>query len=149
MVKPKFFMVIKRINKKNYINFYNQFSIIKDFKVSEKITFYEKKEIEFWVSKPKDNLLYGVFNKNKCVGFCFCKIISNHWALIDNFYINVEYRSKNIGSKLQSYIENKLKRRNISYVSRVTRDNNISMHKFLLKNGYAQQDKYIWFDKFL
>lgn len=149
MAKLKYFMIIKRINKNNYIKFYNEFSIIKDFKVSEKIPFYEKKEIKFWVSKPKDNLLYGIFDKNKCVGFCFCKIISNHWALIDNFYIHEGYRSRNIGSKLQLYIENKLRRRKISYISRVTRDNNISMHKFLLKNGYSQQEKYIWFDKFL
>lgn len=145
----KFIMKIKRINKKNYVNFYNQFSKIKDFKVSKKILFYEINEIKYWIENPKLNLFYGVFEKNKCLGFCFCKIMSNHWALIDNFYISPEYRGNKLGVKLQKFIEIKLKNKNIKYISRVTRNNNRSMKKFLTKNNYKKTGQYTWFEKFL
>ena len=142
-------MKIKRINKNNYLDFYKKFSKIKDFQVSKKILFYELKEIKYWVENPKDNLLYGIFDKDECVGFCFSKIISNHWALIDNFYICEEYRFKKIGSLLQKHVETILKKRKIEYISRVTKETNKSMQKFLIKNKYIQQEKYVWFDKFL
>lgn len=142
-------MKIKRIDKQNYKNVYNKFSKIKAFKVQEKILFYELKEFKYWINNPKENLLYGVFDGEECVAFCFCKIISNHWALIDNFYVCEEYRFKNLGSLLQVYIEKKLKSKNISYVSRVTREDNFGIHKFLLKHNYKMHKKYIWFDKFI
>lgn len=143
-------MKIERINKYNYQDFYKKFCKIKDFKVSKKIAFYEFKEIQFWINKPKDNLLYGVFDKkNECIGFCFCKILSNHWALIDNFYICKDYRKDKIGTFLQKSIEKELKRRNIKYISRVTRHDNLGMHKFLNKTGYKPVGKYIWFEKFI
>lgn len=142
-------MIIKRISKKNYIKFYKEFSKIQSFKVSNKILFYEQKEIKLWLNKPKDNLLYGIFYNKKCVGFCFCKIMSNHWALIDNFYIVPEYRKNKLGNKLQKFIEIKLKKRNIKYISRVTKSNNFGMHKFLKKTGYKKAGKYFWFEKFI
>lgn len=144
-----YFMKIKRIDKTNYLDFYRQFSIVKDFKISSKISFYELSEIKYWIDNPRDNLLYGVFEKNNCIGFCFCKIISNHWALIDNFYISPPYRKNKLGHKLQIFIEAKLKRNKIKYISRVTKANNFGMHKFLTKTGYRKQEKYLWFDKFL
>lgn len=149
MVNQRLFMTIKRINKKNYKTFYNKFCKIKDFKISEKILFYEISEVEYWIKSPKSNLLYGIFDKDKCLGFCFCKIISNHWALIDNFYISPEYRKNKLGDKLQKFIEKQLKDRNIKYVSRVTKSNNIGMHKFLSKTGYVKSGEYFWFEKFL
>jgi GNAT superfamily N-acetyltransferase len=140
---------IKRISKNNYLDFYKRFHKIKDFKVSKKMLFYELEEIIYWINHPKENLLYGIFDKNICIGFCFCKIISNHWALIDNFYILPEYRNKNIGTKLQKYIEKILKLKGINYISRVTRSNNYKMHSFLMRNKYKKHHEYIWFDKFL
>lgn len=149
MLKQRFFMKIKRINSTNYIKFYNQFSKVTDFKVSENILFYEISELKHWINNPKSNLLYGIFDKDKCLGFCFCKIMSNHWALIDNFYICPESRKNKLGYKLQKFIEKKLKNKNIKYVSRVTRNNNIGMHKFLSKTGYIKSGEYFWFEKFL
>lgn len=142
-------MKIKKINKKNYINFYNQFSKIKDFKVSEKISFYEISELRHWINNPNSNFLYGIFEADKCLGFCFCKIMSDHWALIDNFYICPENRKNKLGHKLQKFIEEKLKARKIKYVSRVTRSDNAGMHKFLFKTGYNKSGEYLWFEKFL
>lgn len=142
-------MKIKRINKNNYLAFYKKFSKIKDFSVSNKILFYELEEIKYWINHPKENLLYGIFEKNICIGFCFCKIISSHWALIDNFYIFPLYRKNKLGHKLQIFIENKLRDKKIKYLSRVTKVDNLGMHKFLLKTGHKLQGKYIWFDKFL
>lgn len=149
MEKQKSIMKIKKISKKNYLNFYKYFSKIEDFKVSNDILFYELKEIKYWIENPKNNLLYGIFDGDKCCGFCFCKIISNHWALIDNFYISKEYRCKKLGKKLQNHVENILKKRKISYVSRVTKQDNLTMQKFLNKTNYKKQGIYIWFDKFL
>ena len=149
MEKQRFVMIIKRINKNNYINFYKSFCKIKNFKISNEILFYELKEIKHWVNTPKNNLLYGIFDQNKCYGFCFCKIMSNHWAIIDNFYIDPKYRKNNLGSNLQAYIEKKLKQKNIKYISRIVEEKTISTRIFLKKTGYTKRKKYIWFDKFL
>jgi len=142
-------MKIERINKNNYQSFYNKFSKIKDFKVSKKILFYEQTEIKEWIKNPKQNLLYGIFTKDVCVGFCFCKIISNHWALIDNFYVCEAYRRYHLGSKLQKYVEKKLRHRGIKYISRVTKKDNIVMQRFLNRTGYKSVGDYVWFEKFL
>lgn len=142
-------MKIIRVNKHNYKLLFDTFSKRKDFKVNDRISFYEIEEIEEWTKKPKDNLLYAVTYENRLIAFCFCKIISNHWALIDNFYVEPLFRNKKIGKKLQDFIELKLKNLKIKYVSRVTRSNNIKMHRFLNKTGYSKRDSYIWYDKFL
>jgi len=142
-------MIIKRVDKDNYLSLYKEFSKIKDFRVNSKVTFYELEEIEEWIKNPKENIFYAAFQNEKLVGFCFCKIMSNHWALIDNFYVKPEFRNKNIGKKIQLFIENKLKKANIKYISRVTRSNNIKMHRFLSRTGYSKRDSYVWYDKFL
>jgi len=125
------------------------FSSLPDFKVNDKIVFYEKKEIKEWLENIWDNKFALLFVNKKIAGFCFYKLMSYHWALIDNFFIKKEYRRDGYGTKLQEFVENNLKESGIFYISRTTRANNNLMHAFLNKTGYSNRGDYTWFDKFL
>ena len=142
-------MKLVKIGKKLSGKFTEIFSATNALFVNEKIGFYEPCEISDWVKNPKNNILYGVERRGKLIGFCFAKIMSPHWALIDTFYIKPDSRMCGAGRMLQTGIEAILKKRGIKYISRVTRSDNSGMHKFLEKSGYSKRDNYTWFDKFL
>lgn len=140
---------ITKLNKDLVDIFYKTFSIEDDFKVNDKISFYEKKEIFEWIGNTKDNLFFIVTVDNRFAGFCFAKVISFHWAIIDAFYIKPEYRRLGLATKLQRFLEKKLREKKIKYASRTPRSNNTKLHNFLEKTGYIKRQNYTWFDKFL
>jgi len=49
------------------------------------IRFYEHRELEEWITAPKENLLFVLDEGGEIAGFFFCKIMSSHWAYLDNF----------------------------------------------------------------
>jgi len=141
-------MKLVRITAPKLANFVGEFSDTPGLAVNDKIGFYEPCELRAWMSKPKDNLLYAVLVGGRYAGFCFAKVMSPHWAMIDTFYIKPRYRRGGVGSFLQRGVEAAL-RGKVKYVSRVTKADNAGMHAFLDRTGWAKRDSYVWFDKFL
>jgi GNAT superfamily N-acetyltransferase len=142
-------MRMQRIGARNIPEFTRAFSGVRELAVNSKIGFYGPEELKAWTKKPKDNLLYVCVYGGKYVGFCFAKIMSPHWALIDTFYVKPDMRRFGIGIFMQRFIDAEIKKLGLHYISRVTRLDNDVMHKFLEKAGYSKRDKYTWFDRFI
>ena len=142
-------MKLVKIGRRQLAGFVREFSGVPELAVNEQIGFYEPCELAAWMGKPRENLLYAVLQGGQYAGFCFAKVMSPHWALIDTFYIKPSMRRGGLGIFLQRGVEAALKSRRIRYVSRVTRSDNHSMHRFLGKTGWSRRHEYTWFDKFL
>jgi GNAT superfamily N-acetyltransferase len=141
-------MKFVRVGKRQLARFVSEFSGVTDLNVNDKVGFYEECELRAWVKRPSENLLYVAEYGGRYAGFCFAKIMSPHWGLIDTFYVKQEFRKIKVGSFLQHRIELAL-RGKVKYISRVTRSDNHGMHAFLKKQGYTARDQYTWFDRFL
>ena len=141
-------MRLVRIDKARLDGFTAAFAHAPELAVNDKVGFYEPCELKSWVAKPRDNLLYAVLVGTQYAGFCFAKVMSPHWALIDTFYVRPSHRRGGVGTFLQRNMEAVLKRK-VKYVSRVTRADNAGMHAFLDRTGWKQRQQYVWFDKFL
>lgn len=141
-------MRLVRITAARLGGFTKEFAATAGLAVNDKIGFYEPNELKAWMAKPKDNLLYAVVVGSRYAGFCFAKVMSPHWALIDTFYVKPDHRRGGVGTFLQRGVEAALKSK-VKYVSRVTRSDNAGMHAFLGQTGWSRRDSYVWFDKFL
>ena len=119
------------------------------FAVSKKIKFYEKKEIKQWIQGRKNNIVLIAETNSKIVGFAYVKIMSWHWAMVDNFYVLPAYRRKGIGSLIEKSLESELRKKGISYVSRLVKPSHKTSMKFLEKRNFKKESNYAWFDKFL
>jgi hypothetical protein len=64
------------------------------FRVSEAIHFYEERELSEWIARPEENILCVALSGSEIIGFCFCKVMSYHWAMLDNFYVKPGSRGK-------------------------------------------------------
>ena len=142
-------MQFVRISARQLKEFVATFGRTDELAVNNKIGFYEPCELAEWMKKPKENLLYSTKYGGKYVGFVFAKIMSPHWALIDTFYVKPDMRKFGVGRFMQNNIDAAIKKMGVKYISRVTREDNAGMHKFLGKLGYSKRDTYAWFDKFL
>lgn len=65
-----------------------------EFAVSKYIKFYEKSEIKQWIKERRNNIIILAEQNSNIIGFMYCNIMSNHWAMIDNFYILSKFRNK-------------------------------------------------------
>ena len=118
------------------------------FRVSSKIKFYEKTELTEWVKDKKDNIVVICEDGRNIIGFAYCKIMSNHWAMLDNFYVDPKSRKHGAGSKLQEFIESELLKRKIKYLTLLVEPGN-KARGYLKNHGFSEQGKYVWTDKFL
>jgi ribosomal protein S18 acetylase RimI-like enzyme len=120
--------------------------------VSEQIRFYERTELVEWAARPEDNLLLvakAKEPKETITGFLFCKVISHHWALLDNFVVKSEFRKQGVGSAMLRALSDRLRGRGIEYLSTLVDVNDSELLEVLWRRGFQQQKQYIWFDLFL
>jgi GNAT superfamily N-acetyltransferase len=120
-----------------------------EFSVSNKIRFYEKDEIAKWVNERENNIVIVAESNSVIIAFAYCKLMSHHWALVDNFFVMPEFRKIGIGSKMEDFLEKELVKRKINYVSRLVKPDHRNSRKFLKVKGFKEHDKYIWIDKLL
>ena len=118
------------------------------FKVNEKILFYEHAELIEWVNNPRENILlvarpvYG----SDLAGFLFCKVISHHWAMLDNFFVKQQFRCKGCGKLLLVGLSLQLRQRGIEYLSTLANVSDYKLIEMLPRFGFKQQKTYSWFD---
>lgn len=121
-----------------------------EFIVNEKITFYEYSELEYWISDQVNNiLLVSVNSKSDIIGFLFCKIMSPHWALLDNFYVTCNSRNRIIAKNMFMELEDILKCSHIQYLSVLIKEHHSRTMEICKMMDFEQRAKYFWFDKFL
>lgn len=121
----------------------------RSFLVSPLIRFYEKSEVEEWSVNRANNLMLVAEIGNRLVGFLFCKIMSQHWAMLDNFYISPSYRNRTSSRALADFLEKELRQRGISYLTCLVREDHTALARLLKAKGFVGRDRYTWFELFL
>ena len=119
------------------------------FAVSEKIRFYERQEIEEWIATRGDNLLLVVEYDAQIAGFLFCKIMSYHWAMLDNFYVSPKFRGQSLGKMMLYDLELRLKKRRVQYLSTLVEQNATKLSRYIRGHGFTPTTTYCWHEKFL
>ena len=119
------------------------------FRVSDVIRFYEKSELAEWAEKTADNLLLVVEGDSEIVGFAFCKIMSHHWAMLDNFYIKPCSRCIPTNEYLWRRLLVELTNRKVTYLTCLVRDDHEAIVRLARRRGFARQHSYSWLELFL
>lgn len=119
------------------------------FRVSEAIHFYEERELSEWIARPEENILCVVLSGSEIIGFCFCKIMSYHWAMLDNFYVKPGSRGGKAGPVLFSGLVRKLQAKGISYVSTLVGRNRVALRRLMCRYGFKHANSYEWYELFL
>ena len=142
-------LIIRNAKKADVNQIYKIGTSTGDFSVSKEIKFYKKYELIEWIKNKQNNIIIVAETNSKIIGFVSCKIMSFHWAMVDNFLVLSKFRKNNIGSQIQTFLEKELKKRKISYLTGLVKPTNPKNTKIIQKYGFKEQDKYIWVDKFL
>jgi ribosomal protein S18 acetylase RimI-like enzyme len=119
------------------------------FQVSPIIRFYEKTEIEQWSRERDNNILLVAEAENEIIGFLYCKIMSHHWAMLDNFYIRPESRNRTCSEALWNALLKELKARQLTYLTCLVREDHKPLARLLRQGGFIERNRYVWFELFL
>jgi ribosomal protein S18 acetylase RimI-like enzyme len=119
------------------------------FKVSGAIPFYEHSELVEWATDRRENILAVVEENGVVVGFLFCKVISHHWAMVDNFYIAPSGRTVGIAAELRDWLVADLRQRGLSYLTCLIREDHVALVRLVRRLGFDVQKQYTWCELFL
>ena len=121
------------------------------FTVSDRIRFYEKAELQEWIASPKDNILLVLVadSSSDLAGFLFCKIMSYHWAMLDNFYIQPSFRGQHCDGLLMEELAKRLRQRRIAYLTALTANDQPALARYLKRHGFRTASLYQWNELFL
>jgi len=119
------------------------------FHVSERVPFYEYDEVVAWLRDPKDNIFLVAQVESTIVGFLFCKVMSIHWALLDNFYVIPKSRGEALGAALLRELRSLLRQRNVKYLSSLIESRDDLSQRYAKQVGFKPQQQYQWIDTFL
>jgi GNAT superfamily N-acetyltransferase len=119
------------------------------FAVSERIPFYEREELLEWAADPAANLLFVAESEGEVAGFFFCKVISYHWAMLDNFYVKANKRGSGVATALHSALVAELRQRGIVYLSTLVSCDDPKLVETLRHLGFSTSKAYHWYELFL
>lgn len=118
------------------------------FAVSKHISFYERPELYEWIAERNNNIMLVAATSEQIAGFLYCKIMSCHWALLDNFYVHPNQRGHGYGRHLLLELNERLRKRGITYLSCLAIDD-ASLSAQLNKLGFCRTKSYAWYETFL
>ncbi|WP_292367589.1 GNAT family N-acetyltransferase [Methanoregula sp. UBA64] len=119
------------------------------FGVSSAIRFYERCELEEWVAAPKENILLVLEDEDGIAGFLFCKIMSSHWAYLDNFYLRPGNRGRGYGRLFMEALLARLKCQGIAYLSTLIDKEDTFLTGYVTTYGLESEKTYVWMDRFV
>jgi len=117
--------------------------------VSPRIRFYERQELEEWVAVPEDNLLLVLDCGGELRGFLYCKLMSSHWAYLDNFYVHSEIRGHGYGKLLMQALLDNLRVRKIAYLSTLVAERDPNLSRYFESGGLSVERTYWWLERFV
>ena len=117
--------------------------------MSPEIPFYERDEVAAWISKPEENIFLIGEQDGAIAGFLFCKIMSVHWAMLDNIFVRPSCRRSGVGLSLVTALRRILEEKKIRYISLLTKESNQEAEAAAAKYGFRRQDGYAWWDLLL
>jgi hypothetical protein len=119
------------------------------FRVSDQVPFYEFDEIVAWIEHPEDNIFLVAIQANVLVGFLFCKVMSIHWAMLDNFYVEPANRGSLASLQLFEELKTILRVRGTKYLSMLVKSGDARTSEVAAHVGFSRQDNYTWLDMFI
>lgn len=119
------------------------------FQVSERIPFYEREELMEWAINPRDNLLFVAESEGCLTGFFFCKVMSQHWAMLDNFYVAPQSRGTRTVVHLVQALLQALKDRGIAYLSTLVACDDSGLSRWMTQHGFSHSKDYKWMEMFI
>lgn len=119
------------------------------FAVSARIPFYEDEELRQWIREPGENLLCVAAADGRILGFFYCKIMSSHWALLDNFYVVPGVRGGLVGPTMFQELARRLRSRRIAYLSALVEHERRGLARVMRRYGFQPCHTYDWFELFL
>jgi len=117
--------------------------------VSPRIRFYERRELEEWIAAPGDNILLVLDDDGAVMGFLFCKLMSSHWAYLDNFYIRPEARGQGHGRLLMEALLCVLHEKKIAYLSTLVAETDTFLSGYFRRCGLVTEKTYVWQERFV
>lgn len=119
------------------------------FAVSDQIKFYEEVELCEWIADPKHNIVLVLTLDGAVEGFLFCKLMSSHWALLDNLFVRRTAALHAGGATLLNALQDRLRVSGRSYLSILIRNDRPALVRIAGANGFVSRDVYQWMDRFL
>jgi hypothetical protein len=119
------------------------------FKVSDDIRFYEDFELREWIANPSDNILLVATESDETVGFLYCKLMSTHWALLDNFFCDANAARRGASKLLFDGLLGRLRASNHAYLTALIRADHAPLERLCRRYGFVPRDNYRWMDMFL
>lgn len=119
------------------------------FHVSPQIRFYERRELAEWIAAPEDNILLVLDEDGTVSGFLFCKIMSSHWAYLDNFYIRPDTRGHGYGRLLMEALLGLLREKKIAYLSTLVAETDTFLAGYIGHCGLVMEKTYVWMERFV
>ena len=124
-------------------------SNVNSFRVSERIKFYEVEELSEWVIDKKNNILGVAEHNDAIVGFFFCKVMSSHWAMLDNFYLLPDFRVNKNGEDMFLFLKGELCQKKIKYLSILVETDKNVLIRYARLLGFSVSNKYQWLEMFI
>ena len=122
---------------------------LSEFAVSPNIKFYEQEELEEWAADPRNNVLAIAERDGHVTGFFFCKIMSWHWAMLDNFYVHPDTDAAATAKRLWQFLREELGRRKIAYLTTLVEEGRTPLRRLLRVRGFSDSKCYRWMELFL
>jgi len=121
------------------------------FTVTPRIKFYDREEVIEWANNREANILLIMrrLDDRAPVGFCFCKVMSKNWAMLDNFFVLPEYRDQGFGQELINALRTEIRKRRIGYVSCLVEVGKVHTVNRLKRYGFEPGKVYEWRELFL
>ncbi len=125
-------------------------NLINEFQVSNEVVTFWPKNVLIDCIKSKNNPLLVVEKNENIVGFILANYNSSFKkAIIENIYVNPDYRGREVGKLLLNNLLNELKKLGCEYVCSITESKNNAAVEFHLKNGFNKGMNCVWMDKIL
>lgn len=122
---------------------------VRAFEVSAEIPFYEQAELEEWAADSRHNALAVAECQGMLAGFFFCKMMSWHWAMLDNFYVAPGAGSAATAASLWSFLQQELKRRRIVYLTALVEEERKPLVRLMRQRGFRAGKGYRWMEYFV
>lgn len=123
---------------------------VNEFQVSDEVVTFWPKEVLTDCIKSKNNPIFIAKENKQIIGF----IIANYnpsfkKAIIENIFVNTDFRGKEVGRLLLDNLLNKLKELGCEYVCSLIENNNDVAVEFYLNNNFNKGINCVWLDKIL
>lgn len=115
------------------------------FSVSGEITFYERSELQEFIEDSNWELGIALVN-SKIVGFLSVHRMSNHWAMLDNFYVSPPERGTGVSRFMYKWLLETTQTWNSSYLTSLVDVEDSTTAKLLIRQSWSPQKRYQWFD---